>query len=318
VLIADPREFQSEMARLLWYFDEPLNHPNSIPLYLLSRFARKWVTVVLTGEGSDELFAGYPRYHIARLRARFGAAATPTLRALASVAARVPGHRADLLAENLPLSFVDSLLVNSRYVAPQLVSRLVGYDVLDTLDERRALAERSVTVDDGVGSITRFDLQTYLGSLLDRIDRMAMAIGLEARVPFLDLTMLELGLRLHSSLKVRGRENKRVVKHLARRTLHRRITDGAKSGFGVPLGAWFRDASFAPLVRRLEDPEHPAAQLLDREMVRHLVDRHRDGDVDNGQILWLLANVYLWHEVQGIGPATPAAEFQPVDALPIA
>lgn len=303
VLVADPSEFQAAFSRLLWYFDEPLNHPNSIPIYLLSRFARQRVTVVLTGEGSDELFAGYPRYHIGRLRARFGPTPSTLLRTMAGATRLFRGHRANLLAEVLPLRYIDSIVLNSRYVDPRLVSRLVGYDVMDTLTERRELAEKSVVPGDGVASITRYDLFTYLGSLLDRIDRMSMSSGLEARVPFLDLTMIEWGLRLHSSLKIRGWDNKRVVKHLARRTLHRRITDGAKSGFGVPLGAWFRSASFQALVARLRDPDHPAAGLFDRQELARLLDAHMSGAVDNGQVLWLLANVYLWQEVHAAAPS---------------
>lgn len=306
VLIAEPNEFQRQLTSLIWYFDEPLNHPNSIPIYLLSRFARERVTVVLTGEGSDELFGGYPRYHLARWRERVDGGVARTLATLAS---HLPGHRAALAGELLAESIDDSLLLNSRYVDPRFVSRLVRYDVLETLGERRALLEQARHAGDGVSSITRYDILTYLGALLDRVDRMCMATGLEARVPFLDQPLVEWALRLPSTLKVRGRSNKRIVKRLARRTLNPRIVDGAKSGFGVPLGAWFRDATFGGLLERLLDEGHPASPLFERRVIERVVNEHRNGSVDHGQLLWLLCNVYMWHEVHltGAGAATPAA-----------
>jgi asparagine synthase (glutamine-hydrolysing) len=224
----------------------------------------------------------------------------------AGAAEYIPGHRAALFAELLAQSDEQSLVFNSRYVVPELSSTLVGYDVEDTLGERYALLRRTRVPGDDVASIIRYELMTYLGSLLDRIDRMSMASGLEARVPFLDISLVEWGLSLSSTLKLKGRANKRVVKELARRTLHRSITDGAKSGFGVPLGDWFRSSAFAGLVARLRDPDHSAADLFDRRTVAGLLRDHLTGKHDHGQVLWLISNVYMWHEVHDSAPMTTA------------
>ena len=143
VVIAEPREFLGLLPRLIWHHDEPLSHPNSIPLYQLSRFAREFVTVILTGEGADELFCGYPRYHVARWR---GAAdpLPPVVRGLlASLAAAGSGHRLAKVADSLRDSLDDAILFNSAYVEPELVGRLSRGPVDAALDERRALLARA-------------------------------------------------------------------------------------------------------------------------------------------------------------------------------
>jgi asparagine synthase (glutamine-hydrolysing) len=131
---------------------------------------------------------------------------------------------------------------------------------------------------DSIATLSRYELSTYLGCALDRMDRMSMASGLEGRVPFLDVPLVEWGVGLHSSLKVRGRENKRVVKQLAGGSLSPAITRGAKSGFGLPIGDWFRGPELAAL--------------------QGLVGEHLRGEADHAEALWLIANVYLWYDVQ--------------------
>jgi asparagine synthase (glutamine-hydrolysing) len=298
--------FAESLSRLIWYHDEPLSHPNSMPLYMLSEYARRYVKVVLTGEGADELFGGYPRYHLARV----GAAAARWPRWASIVAGQVarslPGHRAALVARLLPRTFEDAILLNSAYVDPHVVEALTGRLLDDATAERRRLVHDSVVPNDPLASISRYELQTYLGCALDRMDTMSMASGLEGRVPFLDVPLAEWGLSLPSSLKLSGRSTKRVLKLLAERTLSPEITRGRKSGFGLPLNAWFRSGPLASLLDRLRDPSHPAAVHFDRRMLGALVESHLRGSADHGEILWLLSNVYLWHEVHlGGGDLAP-------------
>jgi asparagine synthase (glutamine-hydrolysing) len=296
VVIAEPGEFLALLPRLIWHHDEPLSHPNSIPLYQLSRFARKFVTVILTGEGADELFCGYPRYHVARLR---GAAdlLPPVVRGLlASFAAAGPGHRLAKVAGSLRETLDDAILLNSAYVEPELVERLSRAPVNAALEERRALLARARSNCGTVATLSRYELLTYVGCALDRIDRMSMAASLEGRVPFLDVPLVEWGLRVAGRLKLAGRENKRVVKRVGERYLSPAITRGAKSGFGIPLDAWFRSPVFAPLLARLRDPDHPAAELFDQTVLQRIVAEHASGTHDRGEALWVLGNVYVWAE----------------------
>lgn len=317
-VIAEPGEFGRLLPRLLWYHDEPLSHPNTIPLYQLSRFARQFVTVVLTGEGADELFCGYPRYHIARWRAAVDFIPRAGRHALARVVSAGRGHRAAKLADSLDLELDDALLLNSAYVSPETVGRLTGNPVDAALSERRRLLAAARSDAGTVATLSRYELSTYLGCALDRMDRMSMAWGLEGRVPFLDIPLVEWGVRLAGRLKLAGTKNKRVVKALAQRRLSPAIAGGAKSGFGVPLDAWFRSPVLGPLVERLTDPGHPAAELFDAREVHRLVESHRGGGADHGEALWLLVNVYLWVEanVDGVADAPPASDLAGATSAP--
>ncbi len=293
-VVADARRFRELLPRLIWYNDEPLSHPNTVPLYQLCRFARGYVTVVLTGEGADELFCGYPRYHLARWRG--GARWVPgaVRRGVGRAMQRGPGHRLGKLGDSLGRSVDDAMILNSAYVAPEIVARLTGRPVEDALAERRALLEVARSDRGPVATLARYELLTYLGCALDRMDRMSMANGLEGRVPFLDVPLVEWGMRLGDSLKLSAGGNKRVVKALAARRLSPRIVEGRKSGFGVPLDAWFRSPVMAPLLRDLGDREHPGAALVDPHEVGRLVEEHASGAADHGEALWLLSNLYAW------------------------
>jgi asparagine synthase (glutamine-hydrolysing) len=253
---------------------------------------------VLTGEGADELFCGYPRYHIAQLRQSIGV--VPGATQIASAGLRfMPGHRAAKLGDLLARSRDDSLMLNSMYVDPAMVARLTGAPVDGAFAERRRLLKIARASDDDVDTLSRYEMLTYLGCALDRMDRMSMACSLEGRVPFLDIPLVEHALRLPTAVKLGGRETKRVLKTLARRQLSERIASGAKSGFGVPLGDWFRTSILAPAIERLRDPDHPAATYFQKPVIDQILREHASGTVDHGEILWLLTNVYVWCEGSG-------------------
>ena len=133
-----------------------------------------------------------------------------------------------------------------------------------------------------------------------------MASGLEGRVPFLDVPLVEWGLTLPSPLKLQGRATKRVLKRLAERTLSPKITRGRKSGFGLPLAAWFRGGPLGSLLDRLRDPRHPAAPYFEPRVLSALVESHLNGHADHSEALWLISNVYVWHESQLGHDAIPA------------
>jgi asparagine synthase (glutamine-hydrolysing) len=304
-------DFQALLARLIWHHDEPLSHPNSVPIYLLSRFAREEVTVVLTGEGADEIFGGYPRYHIARLSALLDRAPSVVRKGIRWAAQAAGGHRGRRLDALLPFGGGEAVLFNSMLLAPSLVERLTGGSVTGALAARYRLLEKALVPQDTIATLTRYDLQTYLVCLLDRMDRMTMAASLEGRVPFLDVPLVEWGLRLPSRHKLSALSTKTVVRGLAGHHLGPRVLKAPKSGFGVPLADWFRQPSFTPLLQRMEDSAHPAAAYLDRVTLASVLAEHRAG-ADQGEALWMLANLYLWFEVFGSStheaPSWPATE----------
>src|SRR5262249_51750450 len=298
VVVATPGALEQVLQRLIHYHDEPLSHPNSVPLYELSGLAREHVKVVLTGEGADELFAGYPRYHLARVRGAREVLPRSVRSGGAAILRSMPGHRAGKAAAQLPLTLADSILFNSAYVDPSTVAALTGGQINGALDARRGLVAETLDGDDAVGSISRYELLTYLPCGLDRMDRMSMAHSLEGRVPFLDIPLVEFGLRLPASHKLGLRSNKRVLKMLARGVLSSRIVSGPKSGFGLPLDAWFRGPELGGVMKRISDPSHPASSNFDAQVLNRIVREHQSGTRNHGEVLWLLANVFLWFDVQ--------------------
>jgi asparagine synthase (glutamine-hydrolysing) len=296
VLLADSLLFQESLGRLIWNHDEPLAHPNSVLIALLSEFARQHVTVVLTGEGADEIFGGYPRHHIAR--ANHAAQRLPSwMRLTASHALRrLGGRKGRLLGEQLHLGFTEAVVLNSAFVSPALAERLTGSAPVDVLEQRYRLAESLVVPDDPAASISRYDQRTYLPCLLDRMDRMTMSCGLEGRVPFLDVRLAEWASLVPPAYRLGVLGNKRVVKQLGARYLSRNSVMGPKSGFGVPVGDWLLTPEWASIAERLRDRNHPATSMVDTVEVNALLDAHARGDQGLSEVLWLLVNLYLWHE----------------------
>jgi len=298
VLDADPESFIAALPGVIWNHDEPLGHPNSVLIALLSQFARQWVTVVLTGEGADELFAGYPRHHIIGVSAFAQHFPQFVRRGAAAAMTHLGGRRGEMLAAGATVSLAEAIVRNSSMLSAPLVERITGQSPRDAILQRVAAAESLSVHQDPIASISRYDQRFYLPGLLDRMDRLTMSSGLEARVPFLDVPLAEWASTVPSDFKLGRTQNKRVVKRLAERYLSPAITRGAKSGFGVPIGDWLKTPAWRGIMDRLLDPTHPATTSVDGTVVRSLVSDHLAGRADHADALWLLTNVYLWHETR--------------------
>ncbi len=290
------------LPRLAAAFDEPLGDEAALPLFLICEAARREVTVGLVGDGGDESFAGYERYTAMGLAERVpapaAAAGARLLRALPSGRGerRSPAFRA---ARFLDAATVPGL---ERY------GRLM--EVL-TFEQRRELwsddarAEIGTLlspgfllgggVPQGITGLQRLDIETYLpGDLLPKSDIASMAHSLELRSPLLDQRVVELGLALPDHLKRRGREGKIALRRAFARDLPPSVSGRGKSGFGVPLAAWFRD-ELRPLARDLllDDPARSRGWFR-TAAVERLLDDHGAGRADNGHRLWTLVMLELW------------------------
>ena len=296
VVMADPERFLHAFPQLLWHHDEPLGHANSVLLALLSQYARQFVTVVLTGEGSDELFGGYPRHHVIGLATAMRRLPHPLQQLIRLSLGRVGSRKARMIARASALSAPEAIVLNSSALDPSLVEALTGSNPREAINDRLSDAERLAVPGDPIASISRYDQRYYLPALLDRMDRMTMAFGLEGRVPFLDVPLAEWASTVPGHLKIRALQNKRVVKALANRYLSPQVVRGPKSGFGVPFGDWLKRAPWRPMADRLLEVRHPAGRVVDTALVARLTAEHLAGVRDHGDTLWQLANLYLWHE----------------------
>ncbi|MDQ3804357.1 MAG: asparagine synthase (glutamine-hydrolyzing) [Acidobacteriota bacterium] len=289
---------------LVRHFDEPFADQSSIPTYLVSKLARGHVKVVLSGDGGDELFAGYTRYAVERRRRGF--ARLP--RALRSglmrpLSRRLPhGARGRNFIHNVALDPVD------RYVDNVSVFNDLGKASLYTADFRRALAGsegpaarfRALAARAAGGeqldALLYLDGKTYLpGDILTKVDRMSMAVSLEARVPLLEHKLVEFAARLPASLKMRGAESKYIFKRAVRGLVPDEILDRPKQGFGVPINDWINRELRERIRDTFRDARTRRRGLVEPAYVDVLLDEHERGRRDHSPALWSLFILELWH-----------------------
>jgi asparagine synthase (glutamine-hydrolysing) len=295
------------LGRLL---DEPLADMSFVPLHLLSCAARRSVTVALTGDGGDELFAGYPsmaadRWHrtfaglprglLAAIRTGAGVlpdAASPFRDFLAAIDYG-PDARNQALIGGIPPSSAATLL--SRAVR----STLNGFDAYADVD---AVLSTCATDDRTARLIYRYCKHYLAGQNLVNSDRASMATGLELRAPFLDHTFVEFLGRIPSRLKLPGFHGlKRLLKRALADRLPPPILRRGKQGFGVPFGRWFR-GPMAGLLRETLAPDRlRRGGLFDPNTVGRLVDEHIAGSRDHDSALWSLLVFELWR-LEYLGP----------------
>lgn len=286
-IVVSPADIEHELDRLTWAHDEPLTHPNSVPMHMIFREAKERadITVLLSGEGADEVFGGYEWYRVAQQRDALQRK-VPGLSQFARIA---PGF--SKLATLKKVLSDDYLASANAFSARPLVSELLP--VADRLLESRKRfwpAQRP-----GADGLFIYDQQTYLQPLLQRQDRMSMAAGLEAREPFLDHKLAEWANALSAETKLAGGARKALLKSLATRWLPDEIVYRKKVGFEMPLGEWLKTGGpLADRVEALRDTGSLAAQVTDRNVVARLIDEHRTGKANHCDVLWTLLALDAW------------------------
>ena len=297
------------LERLVSHHDQPFGDSSALPTYLLSELTARHVTVALCGDGGDELFAGYERFAAALVLARYARAVPDGARA--AVARRAAD--AGALRRRPRGAKLRRALLRSHLSAPQGLLAWVSYV---SAEDRRALVgpvrgrgeaayEQIWARSAGAHPLDRLldlNLRTYLlDDLLPKVDRMAMAHGLEVRSPFLDRELAEYAFTLAPSarLRVRDMSLKRVLKAAVADLLPPRLLARPKQGFGVPLDRWFR-TDLAPLVDGLLcAPDARVAGHLSGAAVRALADEHRRGARNHGHALWTLLTLETFLRREG-------------------
>ena len=296
-VIVEAEDFVDLWPTLTWHRDAPISEPADIAVFRLAELARERVKVILSGEGSDELFAGYPKYRAERWVAMAHRVPLGARRPLAGLVDKVlPGHLDRPRAVVRALAASDDRERRRAWFAP--------------FDEQGRAAVlkgggRGIGGDpsedgggDAIDEMLRSDVRVWLAdNLLERGDRMSMAAGVELRPPFLDHQLVELAFSLPSDVKVRRGQGKWVVKEVARRHLGPEIVDRRKVGFRVPLDAWFRTSLRAEAQERLLDRDSLAAQLFDRHEVERLLHDHASGRRNEHMRIWTLLCLEVWHDV---------------------
>ena len=285
------------LPKLVWQHDQPFADSSAIPTYLVSQLTREFATVALTGDGGDELFAGYERFYAASLFEKLAFMPRGLWRGASGLLRRLPEGTAYydpikragrfMRAASLPLgaAYFDLLRVCSAEHLAALLPKLPAADIdfppYQTAESAPALVDAN--------------MRAYLpDDLLVKADRCSMAASLEARAPFLDHELAEYAASIPFNLKLRGATSKYILKEAARNLLPAEIIQRKKHGFGIPLGAW---------LRRDMDPvrdillSQPARQrgLFELREIERLIAAHARGKLDHNRQLWALLTLEEWH-----------------------
>ena len=291
------------LDRIIGHFDEPFADASAIPTWYVSQMARQHVTVVLSGDGGDELFGGYDRYIPHPRVQTFDRYAPDALRAVASFAASSLPHGARgknflrHVARNDRGRYVDAIRYFSEDEKPALFSEEVRQQLSADGPERRLARhfERYAQLP-WASQMMRFDAETYLPEdILTKVDRMSMAHSIESRVPLLDNEVVQFAAALPARLKIRDGRRKHVLKEVAARLLPRDIVDRRKQGFAVPLGAWFRGNLHEVFADTLLSSESLQRGYFQPRFVERLVREHLAGARDHALRLWQLVVFERWH-----------------------
>jgi len=304
---ADPDNLRRALDVVGDRLDEPLGDPAVLPTYLLSEAASRDVKVILSGEGADELFGGYPTYigH----RAASGFAALPRwLRAAVRTAVFAwPSSSGKVTIEFLLKRFVAhaGLTPVDRHLEwfgalgqaslPNLLGPAAAPALEPALAELRRRGELAAVPGDTLAGILLLDFLTYLpDDLLTKVDRATMLASIEARAPFLDREVMELALGLPSALKVRGLSSKAVLKEAARPLLPASVLRRRKRGLSVPIASWI-NLGLRDEVDRLLAPSRLEGQgWLRPAAVQALLAEHRSGSANHARRLWPLVMFQIW------------------------
>jgi asparagine synthase (glutamine-hydrolysing) len=291
------------LPRLAAAFDQPLGDEAAFPTFLIAEQARRHVTVALSGDGGDEAFAGYERYLAHGVAARIPA---PAARLGAAALETFPGARRE---PRSPLFRARRLLEAAAERPRSRYARMMEVFPLELrralwADPDRAQPTRLEPARDGITGLQLLDVSTYLpGDLLLKADLATMAHSLELRSPFLDHDVVALGLALPDSLKVRRRAGKVALRRAFAGHLPPDVAARGKSGFGVPLGRWFR----SDLREAAHDLLATDRGWFRQETVRQLLDEHETNRADHGHRLWCLLMLELWVREHAEAPVLAAA-----------
>jgi asparagine synthase (glutamine-hydrolysing) len=284
---------------IAWYLDEPFGDSSAIPTYMVSKLASESVKVVLSGDGGDELFAGYDRYLVERAERKYGRIPRP-FRKAAGLAGRMmrEGMTGRRFLRHLALDGAD------RYLDANMLFREYDWDALFLPDAYREIQNHDMRIRwrpvlqnpnrHWLSSLQYLDIKSYLpNDILTKVDRMSMAHSIEAREPLLDHKFVEFAATIPPELKVKGVTTKYIFKRAMEGILPKEILHRPKRGFAVPLSKWFR-GQLGPFVRDLLLSQRSLDRGIFRksylEFLIELNDRGRSMDLP----LWTLITFELW------------------------
>lgn len=291
-------EFFDAVTEIQYYMDEPLPNPSEIPLYFLAKNARRYVKVVLSGEGADELFGGYPMYlagghfdHYSHKVPR------PVRKVLGTVAKHCPNFKGkNFLVRGAMEPYQRFMRANYVFQSAErqkFLKRPIASKVPEEYSKRYF---NEVSNLDEPTQLQYVDMHTWMiYDILLKADRMSMANSLELRVPFLDKKMLELSTRIPSRYRAANETTKIALRGAAIKQLPERTANKKKLGFPVPLNDWLREDKYYNKVKAAFQSDIAEKFFVTSELMK-LLDDHKSGKALNMQKIWSFYTFILWYE----------------------
>jgi len=306
-LVLEPAAIE-RLADLAWDLDEPFGDPSALPTYMVSKLAAQQVKVVLSGDGGDELFAGYREYVVESRERRARFLPPPARWALGLVSDLMPeGTKGKNWLRHFslpgPERYLDAVTLFKSAERRRLLTKEAMAHLLNCQTEQPKIERLRNGTGHWLSELQAMDLDQYLPlDILTKVDRMSMAHSLEARVPLLDHTFVEFAARIPPHMTLKHGRTKRVFVRALRGLLPDEILDRPKQGFAVPLDSWFRQ-QLKPLVYDTILSERCRRRgILDVSAVERVVRRHADGRPLDFH-LWTLVSLELWCRTFLDGPA---------------
>ena len=296
----DATDFAKFVPDLVSYLDEPLADPSCIPLYFISKLAREHITVVLSGEGADEILAGYGIYGKMLALDRIYAGSGPLGGLAPSIANLAPSEKLRHYIRMCGQPLETRYRGVSRGFTEEGKLRLVGENRTKRSEQQLGnvfgayfkVAAKASPLD----RMLYVDAKVWLpDDLLIKADKMTMANGLELRVPFLDHKMVEFAATLPNASKIQGKGGKTLLRSAMRRVLPDAIIDRPKKGFPIPIGSWLRTSLRQFTRDHLLSRDSACGRYVDRDETARLVAEHERGHTDRSQEIWTLLVFEFWH-----------------------
>ncbi|MDZ5472602.1 asparagine synthase (glutamine-hydrolyzing) [Bacillus sp. 31A1R] len=296
--VITPQEYMNEIPRIMWHMDDPLADPACVPLYFVAREARKHVTVVLSGEGADELFGGYNIYREPQSLEVFNKIPATLKSFLRLIAKLMPeGMRGKSFIERGVTPMEERYIGNAKMFSEEEKKNLlhVYKDGLNYTDITKSLYEESRGYDP-VDRMQYIDIHTWMrGDILLKADKMTMAHSLELRVPFLDKEVFETASKIPTSLKTANNTTKYVLRKAAEGVVPDHVLNRKKLGFPVPIRHWLKNEmnDWAKNIIRESNTDH----LINKDYMLKLLEDHCQGKADNSRKIWTVLMFMVWHQV---------------------
>ncbi|MBH0158610.1 asparagine synthase (glutamine-hydrolyzing) [Fictibacillus sp. 5RED26] len=296
--VIQPEEFLQELPKIIWHLDEPVADPAAVPLYFLAREARKHVTVVLSGEGADELFGGYTIYNEPR-SLRYFRSLPPTFRKVLPRIASVLPHamKGKSFLERGAMDIEERYIGNAKIFLENEKEKILNdyNQEWSFKNVTKSIYENSQHYDD-VHKMQYIDMHTWLrGDILVKADKMTMAHSLELRVPFLDKEVFNVASRLHPSQTVTAKTTKYALRKAMEGIVPNSVLYNRKLGFPVPIRHWLRNEWLVWATELIEQSE--TDYLFNKSIVLNLLQEHQEGLRDNSRKLWTILTFMIWHQI---------------------